>query len=458
MQKKIITNTTTSARDLTRLISLLNQGHNIFSDNRQQLQALFSQLSVQALFDLFSQVNGLEYLKPSAEDTLQGQARLELWQLLFGLPDNPKEAMAQLPQLLTTLAVICPKNIRTDPPQCVQTLTNHREAVTNSEFSAQGRHLLTVSEGTALIWAMANGELVHKYALQGEDLYPLTDAAFSSDGQYIVATFSDGAAKVYAVATGELLHDVGGALCCNLDKPALSPNNQYLFTADGDVWDLAIEDKPIQELSRNYHAIDHVALSSNGKYLLTAESNDEKSVILWTVTSTGQVHKRTLLRDKEEIQSLAFSPDNRFVSMALSNGSVKIYRLDNGYLGKSYMVLAGHRTALKECVFSSDSEQVATTAENDSSVKIWQSATGRLLHTLSDSTEITSIAFHPQGQYLATAAADGPVNIWQMVTGRLLHTLPTHDAAVNNVIFSPNGRYLVATSAEGTINLWLVGR
>ncbi|MCG2786623.1 MAG: hypothetical protein L6461_16150 [Anaerolineae bacterium] len=57
--------------------------------------------------------------------------------------------------------------------------------------------------------------------------------------------------------------------------------------------------------------------------------------------------------------------------------------------------------------------------------------------------------FTPDNKYLVTASGDGNLRIWDTKSGNLLHTLPSN---TSNVYLSPNGRQVAAIGAE--IQIW----
>ncbi len=72
---------------------------------------------------------------------------------------------------------------------------------------------------------------------------------------------------------------------------------------------------------------------------------------------------------------------------------------------------------------------------------------------------VTSVAFSPDGRFLASASYDGTVKLWRLSDGKLLQTLMHGNApfyvSVHFVVFSPDG-CLLATLDSGVITLWQV--
>ena len=132
----------------------------------------------------------------------------------------------------------------------------------------------------------------------------------------------------------------------------------------------------------------------------------------------------------------------------------------------------GHNGACFEVAFSADGRRVATVgvAARDAAgkliqparVKVWEPATGRELFTCrGHSSDITSIAFSPDGRWLvsggglATAPANvGEVKLWNADTGKLIRNFDGHTHLVFSVVFSPDSRRLASAGIDAVIRLW----
>lgn len=53
---------------------------------------------------------------------------------------------------------------------------------------------------------------------------------------------------------------------------------------------------------------------------------------------------------------------------------------------------------------------------------------------------MTSVAFHPSGNYLLSGSRDGQAKILDLLEGRPIYTLLGHDNAVTAVAFSHDGK------------------
>src|SRR5262249_12594316 len=70
------------------------------------------------------------------------------------------------------------------------------------------------------------------------------------------------------------------------------------------------------------------------------------------------------------------------------------------------------------------------------------------------SAEVNCVALDQEGKLLATGSSDNTVKIFEFASGKVLHTLEGHKKPVYSVAFSKDGKYLASGSQDNTIRLW----
>jgi len=115
-------------------------------------------------------------------------------------------------------------------------------------------------------------------------------------------------------------------------------------------------------------------------------------------------------------------------------------------------------------VFSPDGRLLATGTFRSSTIKLWETATGRELRNLSTGGQNTNglspvVAFSADGRLLAAAAGNNSVKVWDAISGRELQMLAgggqsTFMSALgfSFIAFSADGKKLVAVS--DAIRVW----
>jgi WD40 repeat protein len=106
-------------------------------------------------------------------------------------------------------------------------------------------------------------------------------------------------------------------------------------------------------------------------------------------------------------------------------------------------------------LFSPDDRLVAT-INIDGTIKLWDVATGALVHTLRGHKRgIVGGGFSPDGRTLATASHDRTIKLWNVLTGREVASLDV-PWLPTSVCFSPDARFLVSSSSitGGNVRIW----
>ncbi|MEL7408242.1 MAG: hypothetical protein AAFN00_15000, partial [Cyanobacteria bacterium J06558_2] len=108
--------------------------------------------------------------------------------------------------------------------------------------------------------------------------------------------------------------------------------------------------------------------------------------------------------------------------------------------------------------FSPDGKIIAT-ANNDSTVKLWN-LRGKLLHTLkSDGSLIYGISFDPSNEIIATASMNGKIDFWNL-EGKSIKNLQGHKYIVKTttnspkIAFTPDGKYFIHSGLDGEIKIY----
>jgi WD40 repeat protein len=158
---------------------------------------------------------------------------------------------------------------------------------------------------------------------------------------------------------------------------------------------------------------------------------------------------------RRPVQDAVFDPTGRrvltTVSTTTSSGGHAAYVWD---IGTSRLAIPPlrHQAPIRHACFNSDGSLIATASE-DRTARIWDAATGKLLHTLSNNAPVNWLAFRPGHPVLITASAKG-LSEWNTKTGT--HTIREFGPKdeVWYLAFSDDGSRLVTAGADHRAAVW----
>lgn len=120
------------------------------------------------------------------------------------------------------------------------------------------------------------------------------------------------------------------------------------------------------------------------------------------------------------------------------------------------LVLSGHTEAILSVAMDAAGKRVAT-AGLDRSVRLWDVEHGKLLWAVGPGDEaVTTLAFDPTGALLAAGDRAFQVRLLQLEGGALARRR-AHPDAVSSVAFSPDGKWLAVGGSGGNAEIYPAG-
>jgi bla regulator protein BlaR1 len=206
--------------------------------------------------------------------------------------------------------------------------------------------------------------------------------------------------------------------------------------------------KTIRTLPRQTELVNSVVFTPDDTALVT--SSFDGTITFWNV-STGKEMATFSLPD-ESIVKIAVSSDNRLLAAVTRSGKAHLW--DIIQRKELHSLQASKENVAEAVAFAPDGNSFIT-GSWDSTLRLWDSATGRLLRDLAgQQSAVLSAEFSPDGRTLASGDGNGSVLLFDITNGRRIASLQAHSEQCFGLAFSHDGKYLATASWDRTAKIW----
>ena len=325
----------------------------------------------------------------------------------------------------------------------LRTLSGHRTGVTSVVYSPRGDLIVSAEQyGTIKLWR-PDGRLIRTL----ESDRGFSNLAFSPDGETFASVDANGMVKLWRYDGTPLVtfegHDG------EIRGVAFSPDGQTILSGglDKTVRFWKPRGMPFLTILRHDTEVSGLAVSPDGERIVTGASNGR--VYLWDKKGTLL---RSLNAHEAKIQDIAFSFDGKKFATASWDGTVKLWDR-NGTLLNVLHEPTAMPIAKRTVAFSPNGAYLAVGAFNGGNLTVWN-RNGTLVRTVSACASIVGgVVFSPDSRTIATGCNDNQVKLWSL-DGKLQKAFKGHQGIVRAVVFSSDGTQLVSGSVDSTAKLW----
>lgn len=326
-----------------------------------------------------------------------------------------------------------------DGKERFENFAGHQAGVQAVAVSPDGKLVASGGENIR-IWEMAGGKLVRKLAA------PAASLAFSPDGKTL-ASGGGRSIHLWDAETGNEIRKFDGPRL--LRSVVFSPDGKVLASGDEQAvirfWDLekgseirhidghALAESLSLAYSRdgkslacagawNQFGLGNIVLNLQGR--VTVKGRSGYKVVLWDA-QTGQ-ETRTFAGLKDNIKSVAFSPDGKTLAASSRDGRIVLW---NAATGEERLHIMAHPAAKAP-------------------------GTRALAHLGGAFAATPALCFTPDGKTLISAGPDRTIRLWDTITAKELGQFQAPDAGFSALAITRDGTRLVSASPDSTVMVW----
>jgi WD40 repeat protein len=189
-----------------------------------------------------------------------------------------------------------------------------------------------------------------------------------------------------------------------------------------------------------------LAFSPDDRYLVVGHDDGELS--LWDARTRTRL--RRIGKEEDMIWCVRYTPDGSKLLVGNDDGSLGVWDTATWKLASRWTV---GEAPLLDIACARDNRTVALTQYDE--VSLWDLGSRARTHTFHRfDSPVLSLAFSPDGRYLAVAGEEGRTSLWDVARRTLWKVLVDRGATTTGVSFAPDGRTLAVGSDDHTMRLW----
>jgi WD40 repeat protein len=300
-------------------------------------------------------------------------------------------------------------------------------------FSPDGRLLASgAHDGKVKVWDLAKRK--SKVTLQVADDELVTGVGFIRGGAGLITTDWGGPLRVWDLAAPRKRRRLADYGWMTLNCMAVTADGTKAATA-GSITDNDDEYAFWVDLER---LLPEATAGSRGGYRIACFKLDQ-----------AEGRASILGGHEEEIGYLAFSPDGKLLASGSADCTTRVWDAVTGEQRFKWK----QRGWIRGLKFAPDGKTLAAGAGR--TVKVWDLTTGEERATLAKGHRETifTLAYSPDGRFLATGSKDGSVRFWDLTTGRD-RAFRWKIGEVHALAFAPDGMTAAAGGEHGDIVVW----
>ncbi|KAG2739293.1 WD40 repeat-like protein [Suillus brevipes Sb2] len=286
------------------------------------------------------------------------------------------------------------------------------------------------------------------------------------DGQRIITCSMDGSLRVWNLKSGKQIGDDWRDGDSGVMSIALSPDGNKVVSGSWDgivrLWDIDTC-KVITKWMGHANGVGSVCWSRDGRRVLSG--SQDGTAKQWDVHSAETILEpienilASIETRHERVWAVVYSPDTTMIATGGLDGprtekffesSVKIW---DAKTGKLIVTLNGHTDAVRCLAWTKDGKTLIS-GSYDSSIRTWNTTNWEQTAVLEHTSFVYAIAISPNSHILASVTRDKTARLWNLENGQLISSPIQHAEQVNCVSFSADGKRLATGCNDKNAYIW----
>jgi len=222
----------------------------------------------------------------------------------------------------------------------------------------------------------------------------------------------------------------------------LAPNAEWVHENSAEI--------RIKVIRGHTKAITSCQLIDNDQKIFTCA--DDNTARIWDFNSGEELQRFQLGHGDHVVFGRVTNDNKKFITCSWDK-MLKFWDVETGKL----LWENKHQSMVTACGISGgDSDFAISASELDYKVHIWDTATGKLIHEISDihSNTITCCKFTPKDDRIMTTSMDKTTKFFDMISRKNTLTLSGHSNVISSCSFTPDERNFATASWDRTVQIW----
>lgn len=152
------------------------------------------------------------------------------------------------------------------------------------------------------------------------------------------------------------------------------------------------------------------------------------------------------------LTAATYHKKSKLLITAYSSGAFYLHELPEANMIHSLSI---SDYSIESACFNATGDWIALAATGLGQLLVWEWQSEQyVMKQQGHASEMSCIAYSPDGQYIVTGGEDSKVKLWNVNSGFCFVTFSEHTSAVTAVQFSNNKKFLVSASLDGTVRAY----